>query len=106
GDLLVTHCEPQHLAALIHKLRECGVEIHCEGKNALRVRVARKLVAANVTTEEYPGFATDMQAQFMALATQTEGVSTIRETIFENRYIHASEMMRMGANILVEGNLA
>jgi UDP-N-acetylglucosamine 1-carboxyvinyltransferase len=106
SDLLLTHCEPQHLAALIHKLRACGVDIRCEGKNALRVRAAQKLVAADVTTEEYPGFATDMQAQFMALATQAEGVSSIRETIFENRYIHASEMTRMGANIAVDGNLA
>jgi len=66
GELLLTHCEPQHLAAVINKLRECGVEIKCEGNGALRVRAAKKLVAADVTTEEYPGFATDMQAQFMA----------------------------------------
>ena len=66
----------------------------------------KQLVAANITTEEYPGFATDMQAQFMALATQAQGVSTIRETIFENRYLHASEMLRMGANIAIDGNLA
>ena len=73
---------------------------------ALRVRAAKKLIAADVTTEEYPGFATDMQAQFMALATQATGVSRIRETIFENRFMHASEMMRMGANISIDGNLA
>jgi UDP-N-acetylglucosamine 1-carboxyvinyltransferase len=106
GELLLTHCEPQHLAAIIAKLQECGVEIKCEGKGKLRVRGVKKLVAADVTTEEYPGFATDMQAQFMALATQAHGVSHIRETIFENRYLHASEMMRMGANIVVDGNLA
>ena len=70
------------------------------------MRAAKKLVAADVTTEEYPGFATDMQAQFMALATQAHGVSHIRETIFENRYLHASEMMRMGANIAIDGNTA
>ena len=106
GNLLLTHCEPQHLTALINKLKECGVDIRCEGKNALRVKGAEKLVAADVTTEEYPGFATDMQAQFMALATQAHGVSHIRETIFENRYLHASEMIRMGANIAIDGNLA
>jgi len=72
----------------------------------MRVRAAGKLKAADVTTEEYPGFATDMQAQFMALATQARGVSHVRETIFENRYLHASEMSRMGANIVVDGNLA
>jgi UDP-N-acetylglucosamine 1-carboxyvinyltransferase len=105
-DLLLTNCEPQHLGALINKLKECGVDIRCEGKSALRVKAAQELIAADVTTEEYPGFATDMQAQFMALATQAQGVSHIRETIFENRYTHASEMMRMGANIAIDGNLA
>jgi len=106
GELLLTECEPKHLGALIDKLRECGVEIKCEGNGSLRVRAAKKLAAADITTEEYPGFATDMQAQFMALATQAHGVSHIRETIFENRYLHASEMMRMGANITIDGNLA
>ena len=106
GDLVLTHCEPEHLAAVIDKLHECGVEIHAKARTALRVRAAKKLVAADVTTEEYPGFATDMQAQFMALATQAHGVSHIRETIFENRFLHASEMMRMGANIAIDGNTA
>jgi len=106
GELLLTNCEPRHLGALIDTLRECGVEVQCEGCCAMRVRAAQKLRAANVTTAEYPGFATDMQAQFMALATQASGVSEIRETIFENRFLHASEMMRMGANIAIEGNLA
>jgi len=63
-------------------------------------------MAADVTTEEYPGFATDMQAQYMALATQAEGTSVITETIFENRYLHASEMVRMGADIAIEGHTA
>jgi UDP-N-acetylglucosamine 1-carboxyvinyltransferase len=106
GEILLTHCEPPHLAAVINKLRECGVDIRREGKDALRVSAAKNLVAADVTTEEYPGFATDMQAQFMALATQARGVSHIRETIFENRMIHASEMVRMGANIAIDGNSA
>jgi UDP-N-acetylglucosamine 1-carboxyvinyltransferase len=63
-------------------------------------------VAADVTTEEYPGFATDVQAQYMALATQADGASTITETIFENRYLHASEMIRMGAHISIDGRRA
>jgi UDP-N-acetylglucosamine 1-carboxyvinyltransferase len=106
GELLLTDCEPGHLKSVIEKLKSCGVEIKCEGIGKLRVRAGKKLVAADVTTEEYPGFATDMQAQFMALATQAEGVSKVRETIFENRYMHASEMVRMGANIAIDGNLA
>lgn len=106
GEILLTHCEPAHLGAVINKLKECGVDIRCEGKNGLRVFAAKNLVAADVTTEEYPGFATDMQAQFMALATQARGVSHIRETIFENRMIHASEMVRMGADIAIDGNSA
>ena len=77
-----------------------------EGQRALRVRAANKLKPADITTQEYPGFATDMQAQFMALATQAEGVSHIRETIFENRFLHAVEMMRMGANVTIDGHLA
>ena len=106
GDLLVAGCVPAHLTAIIEKLRECGIEIRAEGETALRVRAAKKLVAADLTTEEYPGFATDMQAQFMALATQAQGISRIRETIFENRFVHASEMTRMGAKIAIDGNLA
>jgi UDP-N-acetylglucosamine 1-carboxyvinyltransferase len=106
GELLLTNCEPGHLRAVIEKLRACGVEIKCEGDGKLRVQASKKLVAADVTTEEYPAFATDMQAQFMALATQAEGVSKVRETIFENRFMHASEMVRMGANITIDGNLA
>jgi UDP-N-acetylglucosamine 1-carboxyvinyltransferase len=106
GELLLTNCEPAHLGAVIEKLRECGVEIKCEGNGTLRVRAARKLVAADIETTEFPGFATDMQAQFMALATQAQGVSRVHETIFENRFLHASEMMRMGANITIDGNWA
>ena len=106
GDLTLTKCEPQHLGAIIGKLRDAGVSIEEAGPGSLRVRGVKKLVAADVTTEEYPGFATDMQAQYMALATQSEGASTITETIFENRYLHASEMMRMGAHIAIDGRRA
>jgi UDP-N-acetylglucosamine 1-carboxyvinyltransferase len=106
GELLLTHCEPKHLTSVLAKMKECGADVHCEGNGTIRVRGGKRLVAADVTTEEYPGFATDMQAQFMALATQAEGTSHIHETIFENRMLHASEMMRMGANIAVDGNSA
>jgi UDP-N-acetylglucosamine 1-carboxyvinyltransferase len=106
GDLTITDCAPEHLGAIIAKMRQAGVRIDEIDKTTLRVRSAEKLVGADMTTEEYPGFATDMQAQYMALATQAEGASLITETIFENRYLHASEMVRMGANISVDGRRA
>ncbi|HEV2288709.1 MAG TPA: UDP-N-acetylglucosamine 1-carboxyvinyltransferase [Candidatus Acidoferrales bacterium] len=106
GEILLTNCEPKHLSAIIGKLHECGVEITPEGGSSLRVRVPAKLRGADVTTEEYPGFATDMQAQYLALATQAEGTSVITETIFENRFMHASEILRMGANIEIEDRKA
>jgi UDP-N-acetylglucosamine 1-carboxyvinyltransferase len=106
GDLTITNCEPRHLGAVIAKLEQAGVGIEAVNKTTLRVRRALRLVGSGMTTEEYPGFATDMQAQYMALATQAEGTSTIIETIFENRYLHASEMVRMGANISIDGRKA
>src|ERR1700674_1672064 len=106
GDLTVTRWPPAHLGAVIAKMQQAGVRVDEVDKTTLRVRGAKKLVAADVTTEEYPGFATDMQAQYMALATQAEGTSVITETIFENRYLHASELVRMGANISIEGRTA
>ena len=106
GAVEVTACAPQHLASIIAKLRETGVDIQPAGEQTLRVCGARKLIAADVRTEEYPGFPTDMQAQFMALATQADGASVITETIFENRFMHASEMIRMGANISIDGRKA
>jgi UDP-N-acetylglucosamine 1-carboxyvinyltransferase len=106
GDLTITNCAPEHLGAIIEKMQQAGVRIDAIDKTTLRVRSAGKLVGADMTTEEYPGFATDMQAQYMALATQAEGASVITETIFENRYLHASEMVRMGANISVDGRRA
>jgi len=106
GDLTITNCAPEHLGAIIAKMRQAGARIDEIDKTTLRVRSAEKLVGADMTTEEYPGFATDMQAQYMALATQAEGTSLITETIFENRYLHASEMVRMGANISVDGRRA
>jgi UDP-N-acetylglucosamine 1-carboxyvinyltransferase len=106
GDLTIADCAPAHLTAIIDKLQTAGVRIDTIDSTTLRVRGAQKLVACDVTTEEYPGFATDMQAQFMALATQAEGASVVTETIFENRFLHASEMIRMGANISIDGRRA
>ncbi|HVB34336.1 MAG TPA: UDP-N-acetylglucosamine 1-carboxyvinyltransferase [Patescibacteria group bacterium] len=105
GDLLLQGVRPEQMAAVIDKLAECGVEIKSE-ENGLRVRGSRELKAADVSTEEYPGFPTDMQAQYMALMTQARGTSVIAETIFENRFLHASEMVRMGADITLHGNQA
>jgi UDP-N-acetylglucosamine 1-carboxyvinyltransferase len=106
GELLLTGCEPAHLTAVIEKLCDAGADIRNEGAHALRVRGGRKLWARDVKTEEYPGFPTDMQAQYMVLATQAEGSSIITETIFENRFLHALELVRMGANIAIEGRQA
>jgi UDP-N-acetylglucosamine 1-carboxyvinyltransferase len=106
GDLLIKDCVPGHLEALIGKLQEAGVRLAHEGGSALRVQAASRLRSVDVTTQEHPGFPTDLQAQYMALMTQAEGISIITETIFENRFMHALEMARMGANIRVEGRQA
>jgi UDP-N-acetylglucosamine 1-carboxyvinyltransferase len=106
GDLVVTGCEPEHLRALLVKMQQAGVEITEVGPGALRVRREGRLRSVDMTTEEYPGFATDLQAQYMALMTQAEGITFITETIFENRYMHALELARMGANIRLEGRQA
>jgi UDP-N-acetylglucosamine 1-carboxyvinyltransferase len=106
GDITLVNCAPDHLGAVIAKLQSNGVSVEVLDPTTLRVRGGENLTAADVTTEEYPGFATDMQAQYMALATQAHGVSVISETIFENRFLHASEMMRMGANISIDGRRA
>jgi UDP-N-acetylglucosamine 1-carboxyvinyltransferase len=105
GDLNVEGCNPAHLGALIAKLESCGVRLDV-GTDHIRVRSGGSLKSTNISTEEYPGFPTDMQAQFMALATQSEGTTTITENIFENRFMHVQELNRMGANITVEGRTA
>jgi UDP-N-acetylglucosamine 1-carboxyvinyltransferase len=106
GDLIVSNCKPSHLGAVIAKLQEAGVLVEVLGPEAVRVRTHGPLHAADISTEEYPGFPTDMQAQYMALATQAEGVSQVRENIFENRFMHVQELIRMGANIKVNGSIA
>jgi UDP-N-acetylglucosamine 1-carboxyvinyltransferase len=106
GDVLIRRCVPEHVAALTDKMRQAGVTIDQVDETTLRVRCDGKLTAVDMTTEEYPGFATDLQAQYMALMTQAEGISVIMETIFENRYMHAQELLRMGAKIRTEGRQA
>jgi len=106
GDLLVTACDPAHLRALIAKLHQAGVEVTEAAPDTLRVRAKGKLTSVDMTTEEFPGFPTDLQAQFMALMTAAEGISIVTETIFENRFMHAQELARMGANIRLDGRRA
>jgi UDP-N-acetylglucosamine 1-carboxyvinyltransferase len=106
GDLRVTRCAPEHLGALISKMQEAGVRVEQEGDSTLRVRANGALRSVDMTTEEFPGFATDLQAQYMALMTQADGIAIITETIFENRFMHAQELVRMGANIRLDGRTA
>ena len=105
GDLNVDCCNPAHLGSLLNKLEQAGVRLDV-GKDSIRVRGDGTLRAVDISTEEYPGFPTDMQAQFMALATQAEGTTIVTENIFENRFMHVSELNRMGANIAVNGRTA
>jgi UDP-N-acetylglucosamine 1-carboxyvinyltransferase len=105
SDLELTACNPGHLSSIIAKMREAGANIE-EVSGNLRVRGGRWLRSTDVSTFEYPGFATDMQAQYMALMTQASGIALITENIFENRFMHASELVRMGANIRIDGSRA
>src|SRR5438045_1533129 len=105
GDLNIAGCDPSHLDALLSKLQEVGVKIRLTA-DSVRVMGDNPFTAADMSTEEHPGFPTDCQAQFMALATQAEGTSIVTENIFENRFIHAQELVRMGANIKIEGRRA
>jgi UDP-N-acetylglucosamine 1-carboxyvinyltransferase len=106
GELEIRDCRPDQLTAVIEKFREVGVEIEELGPTTLRVSGRNDLIAKDVTTQPYPEFPTDMQAQYMALMTQATGTAVIEETIFENRFMHGSEMQRMGANIFIDGHSA
>ena len=105
GDVTLEGCDPSHLTAVLDKLRECGVVVDA-GAASLRVRPDGPLKAANIVTLPYPAFPTDLQAQYMALASRAEGVSIITETVFENRFMHVGELRRMGARIVVDGQTA
>ena len=111
GDVLLRHARAEHLGAVLEKLREAGVRVQEENTpegSALRVQSegAAQLKAQNFRTSEYPGFPTDMQAQFMALNCVAQGHSAVTETIFENRFMHVNELARLGARIHVEGRTA
>jgi UDP-N-acetylglucosamine 1-carboxyvinyltransferase len=107
GELEIKGCHPEHSAAVISKLREVGVAIEEVNQSTLHVSCCPQgLKARDATTEPHPRFPTDMQAQYMALMTQAKGRACLTETIFENRFMHASEMQRMGARIHIEGRTA
>jgi UDP-N-acetylglucosamine 1-carboxyvinyltransferase len=105
GEIEIRNCVPAHLRAVIEKLRETGIRVE-EGPDNLRVRAPRRIEPADIRTLAYPGFPTDMQAQYMTLMTQAAGTSTLSETIFENRFMHVAELDRMGADIRVDGRTA
>jgi len=105
GDIRVENCEPEHLGAAINKLRLAGARIEI-GDQVIQVRGGESLTGVDIKTQPFPGFPTDMQAQFMVLMTIAAGQSLISETIFENRFIHVSELRRLGADITVNGNAA
>lgn len=105
GEINVLGCIPQHLEALINKLRDTGMKIHpIEG--GLRVAAGSKIASVDVKTLPHPGFPTDLQAQIMAYLCVGSGLSVITETVFENRFMHVSELMRMGADITIQGGSA
>ncbi|MBU2591626.1 MAG: UDP-N-acetylglucosamine 1-carboxyvinyltransferase, partial [Nitrospinae bacterium] len=105
GELLLKDTVPQHSEALIVKLRELGVEVEEKGSSIL-VRGNGEHRSVDISTSPYPGFPTDMQAQFMALLTTAQGSAVVTENVFENRFMHVAEMKRMGADIKVKGKSA
>ncbi len=107
GEIEISKCQPKHLEAVIERLREVGIEITEIDETTILVKCCDAgLKAKDVRTEPHPLFPTDMQAQYMALMTQAEGTSTVIETIFENRFMHVAELIRMGADIQISGNTA
>ena len=105
GDVTVTGLVPEHIEAVLAKLDECGVTLDV-GPTSVRVRAPERPRAADVTTSPFPGFPTDMQAQLMTLLGLADGQSRVTETIFENRFMHVNEMVRLGAKIQIEGKVA
>ncbi|HEX7547983.1 MAG TPA: UDP-N-acetylglucosamine 1-carboxyvinyltransferase [Candidatus Methylomirabilis sp.] len=105
GDVTIRECRPAHLAAVLAKLEEAGIRIET-GADCLRVICRGRPRAVNVRTQPFPGFATDMQAQIMTLMPMAEGQSLITESVFENRFMHVNELLRMGADITIAGNMA
>jgi UDP-N-acetylglucosamine 1-carboxyvinyltransferase len=106
GDVTIRSCRPDHMGAMLEQLSRSGVEVEVGGTDTVAVRARRPIESRDVTTRPYPGFPTDMQAQYMALMTQGNGTAVITETIFENRFMHALELIRMGADIVIDGRRA
>jgi UDP-N-acetylglucosamine 1-carboxyvinyltransferase len=105
GEVTIKKCVPDHLSTLVEKMRESGFQIS-KGGDFLTVHACKKWQGVDITTAPHPGFPTDLQAQFMALMTQAEGTSVISETIFENRFMHVQELVRLGANITPKTRVA
>ena len=105
GDILVTHCEPHHMDAVLDKLREAGADLDI-GRDWVRVRMTGRPKPVSIRTVPHPGFPTDMQAQFMTMNCFAEGTASVTETIFENRFMHVPELMRLGARISIDGHTA
>jgi len=105
GDVTLRGCEPLHLEALINKLKDAGMDITTVA-GGIRAVGSGNIRSVDVKTLPYPGFATDLQAQMMALMAVGNGLSVITETVFENRFMHVSELLRMGADIVVQGHSA
>lgn len=105
GNIRLLHCPFTEMEMIVHKLRESGMEIESEG-DGVRAVGMKRIRSVDVKTQPYPGFPTDMQAQFMVLMSLAKGLSVISETIFENRFIHVSELRRMGADIRIQGDSA
>jgi UDP-N-acetylglucosamine 1-carboxyvinyltransferase len=105
GDVTIENCLPKHVEPITLKLQEAKVEVEVE-KNKMRIIGKGPIRAVNARTQPYPGFPTDIQAQFMALMTLAQGQSIIMETVFENRFMHVAELKRMGANITLDGHTA
>jgi UDP-N-acetylglucosamine 1-carboxyvinyltransferase len=105
GDVKITNCIPKQVESLTLKLRQSGLIVE-EGETSLRVICNGQLNGVNIKTQPHPGFATDLQAQFMALMTLAQGKSIILETVFENRFMHVAELKRMGADITIQGRTA
>ena len=106
GEVLVTGADPGHVGTVMEKLRASGATVEPEGPGAIRVVGNREIKTQDITTSPYPGFPTDMQAQFMVLMTQAQGTSIITETIFDRRFSHVNELLRLGASIEVQGDKA
>jgi UDP-N-acetylglucosamine 1-carboxyvinyltransferase len=105
GNIQLLNCEPNHLDAVLGALKNCGAEIEIKS-DSIRVQGPKRVQAGHVVTREYPGFPTDMQAQITAVLSRADGISTVKDTIYADRFTHVPELRRFGADIRIDGNLA